>query len=70
MEGTVNLSIKDDGVGFDVDKCKKGLGLRNIYNRVEYYGGVINIITSAGNGCEMCISLKTGPRQFVKLKIA
>ncbi|MDB5207272.1 MAG: hypothetical protein JWR72_2347 [Flavisolibacter sp.] len=57
--GLVTLCIKDDGVGFDLTKCRKGLGLRNIYNRVEYYGGAINIESSTGKGCEMCITLDT-----------
>ncbi|HZH66069.1 MAG TPA: PAS domain S-box protein [Flavisolibacter sp.] len=70
LEGAVKLCTKDDGVGFDVDKCKKGLGLRNIYNRVEYYGGSIHITTSDGNGCEMCISLKIASKPFAQLKIA
>lgn len=71
-DGVVQLCIKDDGVGFDVARSKKGLGLRNIYNRVEYYGGSLNINSSAGNGCEMCITLNTGSSAYVKhwLKIA
>lgn len=59
-EELIKLCIKDNGVGFDLAKCRKGLGLRNIYNRVEYYGGVINIESSIGSGCEMCITLKNG----------
>ena len=43
LEDTVKLSIKDNGIGFDIAKCKKGLGLRNIYNRIEYYGGHIQL---------------------------
>jgi len=58
VEGLVRLCIKDDGIGFDLAKCKKGLGLRNIYNRVEYYGGTINITTGTGRGCEMCLTLR------------
>lgn len=58
-DNTVKLMIKDDGVGFDVNKCKKGLGLRNIYNRVEYYSGTLDIESSIGNGCTMYITLNT-----------
>lgn len=70
--GIISLCIKDDGVGFDLLKCKKGLGLRNIHNRVEYYGGTIHISTGEGKGCEMCISLKTlvRPCSLQQLKIA
>lgn len=58
IEGLVRLCIKDDGIGFDPSKCKKGLGLRNIYNRVEYYGGSINITTGVGKGCKMCLTFR------------
>lgn len=70
IKGMVCLSIKDDGVGFDLEKCKKGLGLRNIYNRVEYYGGTIRIHTSEGHGCEMIVTLKIKQAVRSQLKIA
>jgi PAS domain S-box-containing protein len=60
-DGLVKMSIKDDGIGFNLSKYKKGLGLHNIYNRVEYYGGTFQIVTSEGNGCEMLLTLKTKP---------
>lgn len=71
-DGLVMLCIKDDGVGFDLAKCRKGLGLRNIYNRVEYYGGTINIESGVGEGCEMCITLDTTSFALMRrqLKIA
>ncbi|HVK97123.1 MAG TPA: PAS domain-containing protein, partial [Flavisolibacter sp.] len=34
---TIVLSIADNGVGFDVAKKRKGIGLRNITNRIAYY---------------------------------
>ncbi|NOT50557.1 MAG: PAS domain-containing protein [Chitinophagaceae bacterium] len=51
------LSILDDGIGFDVAKAVKGIGLKNIRNRVEYYSGSMNIISSPGNGCNIDISI-------------
>ncbi|HVF81496.1 MAG TPA: PAS domain S-box protein [Flavisolibacter sp.] len=68
-DGLVMLCIKDDGVGFDLAKCRKGLGLRNIYNRVEYYGGTINIKSGAGRGCEMCIMLDTTATAFMRRQL-
>ena len=70
MSNKVRLCIKDDGVGFNLSQCKKGLGLHNIYNRVEYYSGSIQIHTSEGNGCEMCITLKLRNTLPAQLKIA
>ncbi len=47
------LSVADDGVGFDSTKKKKGIGLKNISSRVEFYSGKMNIISSPGEGCAM-----------------
>ena len=47
---TLNLSIKDDGVGFDGAKGKKGIGLRNIISRTRKIEGTLDIDSSPGNG--------------------
>jgi PAS domain S-box-containing protein len=54
------LRIQDDGVGFDLDKTGRGLGLINIRNRVETHNGTLNIETSPSNGCllEVIIPVK------------
>ncbi len=51
----ITLMFEDDGVGFDVDspilKNKNhGMGLKNIYNRVEFIKGTIRIESSSKNG--------------------
>jgi PAS domain S-box-containing protein len=50
---TVELSIKDNGVGFDATNSKRGIGLSNINDRAELYNGRVELNTSPGNGCEM-----------------
>lgn len=47
------LSITDDGVGFDATKKAKGIGLKNISSRVEFYSGNLNIISTPGKGCKL-----------------
>ncbi|HEX7904293.1 MAG TPA: two-component regulator propeller domain-containing protein [Chitinophagaceae bacterium] len=51
------LSVSDDGVGFDTAQKSRGIGLKNISNRVEFYSGSINIASAPGKGCklEVCI---------------
>ncbi|ANE49236.1 PAS domain S-box protein [Flavisolibacter tropicus] len=51
------LSIEDDGKGFDLSVTKKGLGLTNIINRAEYFGGEVEINTSLGKGCKVLVTL-------------
>jgi len=53
----INVTISDDGVGFDANKKRVGIGIRNIINRVESFNGVIKIISSPGNGCRMLIEV-------------
>ena len=51
------LEISDNGKGFDKNAEKvKGIGFINIFNRVDAYDGIVNIITSPGNGCSVIIS--------------
>ncbi len=56
-DNEVKLSIKDDGIGYDANKIKKGLGLKNIHNRVEYYHGTINLQSEPDKGSSMDIVL-------------
>ncbi|HEY0041763.1 MAG TPA: PAS domain S-box protein, partial [Flavisolibacter sp.] len=55
--GNILLQVKDDGVGFDIDKIKKGLGITNIHNRAELFGGKVLLTTSPGNGCDINVCL-------------
>lgn len=53
----VTLQITDNGMGFEPDKVKKGLGLKNITNRAEFFGGRAEITTAPGEGCGVKIFL-------------
>ncbi len=50
-EKILDISIKDDGIGFDVNSERKGIGISNMIDRIESYNGGIEIISSPGNGC-------------------
>jgi two-component system sensor histidine kinase UhpB len=50
------LCISDNGKGFDKTKEKvNGIGLINIFNRVDAYNGKVEIISSPGKGCTIDI---------------
>jgi two-component system sensor histidine kinase UhpB len=53
----IHLFIEDDGNGFNPKKINKGLGLKNIHHRVEYYHGNIDIESGKNKGCKMTITL-------------
>jgi signal transduction histidine kinase len=54
-EENILLTIADDGVGFDVNSPRKGIGLHNIASRTDVYNGILDIQSSSGNGCIMYI---------------
>lgn len=54
------LSIKDDGVGFDLSKKSSGVGLMNMKTRAALFNGTVFIYTAPGAGCELQVVFKTG----------
>jgi len=53
------LSITDDGVGFDPSQKAKGIGLKNIASRVDFFSGNLTILSAPGKGCTLEISIPT-----------
>jgi PAS domain S-box-containing protein len=53
----IQMLYKDDGVGFEMATVKKGIGLKSILSRVEFYGGDVKIKTKPGEGNEVFINL-------------
>lgn len=47
----LKLSISDDGVGFDVNALKKGIGLANMKRRTLLFGGSFQVVSAPGAGC-------------------
>jgi two-component system sensor histidine kinase UhpB len=58
LEGSsVKLIITDDGIGFDPDTVKAGIGIENMRRRTEIFSGDFAINSSPGNGCELIAEL-------------
>lgn len=57
-EGFLYLSIADDGVGFNVEKSKSGIGLKNIKSRVESINGKLKISSEINKGTKVFIKVK------------
>jgi signal transduction histidine kinase/streptogramin lyase len=49
----LTLTIADNGVGFDRQKVKKGLGLKGIAERSRMVGGTLTIESGLGTGAEL-----------------
>jgi two-component system, NarL family, sensor kinase len=58
-ESWINLTIQDDGQGFDLDKIneKQSGGLKNIRARAESFDGSFHIDSRAGVGTEVIVDL-------------
>jgi PAS domain S-box-containing protein len=54
----IELSITDDGKGFDPGKAgKKGLGLSNIMSRADLFGGKATLQSAPGSGCKLRVQV-------------
>ncbi|KJY84916.1 histidine kinase [Vibrio galatheae] len=60
MGDRLQLIIRDDGVGFDVNSAlrKNGIGLRNMRERVEFIGGDFEIESDLSLGTEITVLLE------------
>ncbi|MGH1388298.1 tetratricopeptide repeat-containing sensor histidine kinase [Kordia sp.] len=59
LENGVNIIVEDDGIGFDVEKQHKGIGLKTIQSRVVNMKGSCLIDSGKGNGTTVTIDIPT-----------
>lgn len=58
-ENDLNILVEDDGVGFDPQKMiNKGMGLKNLYSRIDKFNGSLNIDSDKGQGTTIIIDLQ------------
>ena len=53
----LQLIVSDDGKGFDKQQVRRGVGLKNIENRVYLFNGSLEINSFPGKGCELIIQV-------------
>ena len=58
------LSIKDDGIGFEVGKQTRTSGLTNIHERVASINGKLSIQSGIQNGTNVCVTI---PKEFADM---
>jgi len=56
-DDAIILRIEDDGIGMEVNKVKKGIGLKNIRSRVEQMKGVLNVDSKKGIGTIITVQI-------------
>lgn len=55
VSDSIQLIVEDDGVGFDPDQYRPGIGLSNINRRVRHLGGDCRVHSMPGEGCQLKI---------------
>ncbi|MBP0904615.1 tetratricopeptide repeat protein [Mariniflexile gromovii] len=48
--GDLTMTIKDDGIGFNIKRKKKGIGIKNMKSRAEKINAVFNIYSKVNEG--------------------
>jgi len=51
----VQLIVEDDGIGFDAQIAKKGVGLRSIQSRIQYLNGSVDFDSEQGAGTTVTV---------------
>ena len=62
-EENVYLKIKDDGVGFDVNRKSKGIGMQNMISRTHDCKGIIDITSKKDEGTKIVITIPIETKQ-------
>ncbi|MES2829176.1 MAG: sensor histidine kinase [Bacteroidota bacterium] len=65
-EKEINVTIEDNGVGFDMNNKElfDGIGLRNMKTRIEYLRGSVDISSEPGNGTLVAIYVPLDPAEI------
>ncbi|HUZ58370.1 MAG TPA: PAS domain S-box protein [Hanamia sp.] len=53
----LEMRIADNGIGFNMNQVKDGIGLSNMKRRAEIISGEFHINSSQGKGCEILITI-------------
>ena len=62
----VFLKINDDGIGFDVNKKSKGIGMQNMISRTNDCQGIIEITSKKDNGTSIIITIPIESKQLIQ----
>ncbi len=69
-EDTLLVTSKDDGIGFNVEKERKGIGIRNLSSRIEKLNGTWEIDTAPNKGTKITMKIplefNTSPKDNTK----
>ena len=56
-EAFLSVEIKDNGIGFDLNTQKEGIGLKNMRERTQEMGGLFSIVSQPEKGTKINLQL-------------
>ncbi|MEL1239746.1 tetratricopeptide repeat-containing sensor histidine kinase [Flavobacterium flavipallidum] len=56
VENQIQITIKDNGQGFDPENIERGNGLQNMQDRIEAMQGKFNLMSESGKGTKIVLS--------------
>ena len=56
----IHLTISDDGIGFNLNTKKDGIGIKNIRSRIERLNGNVEFISELKKGTSVVIKIPNG----------
>ena len=59
------VRVQDNGIGFDNNRTRRGIGLRNIKNRAEDLGGSVSVVSEVGVGTSLTCVCPLGKEQTI-----
>ncbi|MEE9363377.1 MAG: tetratricopeptide repeat protein [Cellulophaga sp.] len=65
---SLEVTIRDNGIGFDLKKEKRGIGLKNISSRIEKISGTWNIASKVNNGTIVTIHIPLDTKKNIDYK--
>lgn len=68
-ENKLHLYISDDGIGFDRSLPNRGVGLQNMFSRINAIGGNYSLNTAPGQGVRLRISVQLAVKNEVILTV-
>jgi hypothetical protein len=55
--GRLDLMIRDNGAGFDLEKQRRGMGIANMFARAAEAGGTLDVDSKPGTGTKVVLSI-------------
>jgi signal transduction histidine kinase len=63
-DDTIVLLISDNGIGFNTNAKKKGIGLQNMISRTQECNGIFDVSSTKGQGSTITVTIPTELKQI------